>query len=277
MSRTLLVEKRRTKLKLNELAEDEGLETDETHVEDTSLTEGQESSYGKGPSLFNALVLLILVGGVITTISIAATYKSSSGNGIQGSNIISNECSIPLHVNNSNPSGPCRFKGENTCCSANIMDDTFDCGCQCGYASVENGTDHVLGFLPSTDSISFTCDDIDECALYSSQYLCPSSPYSVCINTPGSYCCFCGAGYNNSIVTSLNVDTLYITNDCPCGVQATCTAQCTDLDECLLETDRCQYATVELYGGQNLTCENTQGSYICIDYNGTVIQPDNVE
>ncbi|KAH9412457.1 Complement Clr-like EGF-like [Dermatophagoides pteronyssinus] len=84
------------------------------------------------------------------------------------------------------------------------------------------------GFKLSSDG--HTCVDIDECSEYSQTGIC-SPQVSVCENTIGSYRCRCRTGFRDPDGTGKH---------------------CTDVDECLEQTNLCEQK-----------CLNTFGSYKC--------------
>ncbi|KAM9095015.1 adhesion G protein-coupled receptor E1 isoform X2 [Sarcophilus harrisii] len=87
----------------------------------------------------------------------------------------------------------------------------------------------LLGLICLTSRIrTQTNKDQDKCA---DSTVCP--PYSICINTPGSYRCNCKPGF---VMMKSN------------------RMECQDVDECSENPHRC---------GPNTQCTNTFGSYIC--------------
>eukprot|EP00960_Hanusia_phi_P042420 755489-Hanusia_phi.AAC.1 len=82
----------------------------------------------------------------------------------------------------------------------------------------------------------FHCENVNECEL--SRILC--SPDMVCKDTPGSFECLCGEGFNKMEAMDI----------------------CVDVDECLEATHKCD---------PNADCQNIPGSYVCacsLGYNG---------
>ncbi|CAH1643971.1 unnamed protein product [Spodoptera littoralis] len=124
---------------------------------------------------------------------------------------------------------------------------------------------------------SHHCEDIDECV--EGTHICDQ--YQQCLNTNGSYECYCKLGYELDITTGACVDV----NECATG-QHDCipqaqrcdntvgsylcirmtscgtgyvlhhsTGKCEDIDECALGTDNC---------GPDYHCFNLRGSFRCV-------------
>ncbi|XP_067945057.1 fibrillin-1-like [Watersipora subatra] len=143
--------------------------------------------------------------------------------------------------------------GENVTCSNTL--GAYRCTCPKGY---ENDG-------------PIRCIDIDEC-----QNTPCKDPGSTCENTPGSYICHCPPGemYDEHSGTCKEAVILCPDKTHICSVYANCIVlpdatfeckcnegfkgdgyNCTDIDECRATTPVCY--------GENLTCSNTLGSYIC--------------
>lgn len=92
---------------------------------------------------------------------------------------------------------------------------SYVCSCDIGYKLASDGR---------------TCEDIDECRLYSGPGVCAGD----CINTPGSYMCSCPSGWR------------IMGNG----------RSCQDIDECEERTDMCG-------NNEDVMCFNTRGSHRC--------------
>ncbi|KAM4615423.1 latent-transforming growth factor beta-binding protein 1 isoform 2-T2 [Polymixia lowei] len=110
--------------------------------------------------------------------------------------------------------------------------DQFNQMCPSGRGFIPNG-DSVYG-MPTADSYK----DADECALFG-QEVCKGG---FCLDTPGSYECYCKTGQDYD-PTKL---------------------ECRDINECLDES--------VCVGGE---CLNTDGSYMCFCTHPMVLDPDN--
>ena len=108
------------------------------------------------------------------------------------------------------------------------------------------------------------CEDINECVKLDSP--CPKNV--ICINTDRSYYCDCPTGFKGSNCTNINeclilsdrcqncVDTAgsYKCGSCKNGFVESENSICIDVDECTLGTHSCQFP---------LGCENLEGTYAC--------------
>jgi cysteine-rich repeat protein len=102
---------------------------------------------------------------------------------------------------------------------------SFHCACDDGYIPV------IAYDSGDASGILLRCSDMNECA--SEQFPC-AKPGGTCVNTVGSYYCFCKVGF---------IGSGYVAQD-----------GCADIDECSIPTHTC---------GETQICENTQGSFLC--------------
>ena len=133
----------------------------------------------------------------------------------------------------------------------------FDCNCQTGYVG---------------DGVN-VCQDVNECSTHIPELQHQCDDNAECINTVGSYGCFCNSGYkmeNNSCINvdecsshlhdcNSNADCIDLDGSYDCACQAGFSGDgimCYDVDECeLAELNSC-----DVY---NEICVNTVGSYDC--------------
>ena len=136
----------------------------------------------------------------------------------------------------------------------------FECKCDSGYVG---------------DGVN-VCHDVDECSTHNPDLQDECDANAQCINTVGSYGCFCNSGYSMQNNECENVDECAL-NLHDCNINADCTdvdgsygcackdgfsgdgIMCYDVDECSEGSDTCDPFT-EL-------CTNTHGSYECSPIN----------
>ncbi|KAL4226953.1 Calcium ion binding [Mactra antiquata] len=118
--------------------------------------------------------------------------------------------------------GSQRCKDIDECADRNVCSQrctnlvgSYACTCEPGYKLASDG---------------HTCQDIDECHVFSGPGVCAGE----CVNTPGSYQCSCPSGWR------------IMGND----------RSCQDINECLEGTDRCG-------SNEDVMCFNTRGSHKC--------------
>lgn len=160
----------------------------------------------------------------------------------------------------------------------------YKCECHHGYALNVLALDYSSNFISSNESISFRCDDIDEC---SSDCLNNCDPATTdCINVPGSYQCLCKPGFELSLNSSSSFIECSDINECesdnnPCNpntsdcinrlgsagfyckcrrgfIRDAASGECNDLNECVdhRRADHCSSLSAQ--------CINTIGSFECV-------------
>eukprot|EP00933_Yihiella_yeosuensis_P081015 TRINITY_DN94549_c0_g1_i1.p1 TRINITY_DN94549_c0_g1~~TRINITY_DN94549_c0_g1_i1.p1 ORF type:complete len:1127 (+),score=189.67 TRINITY_DN94549_c0_g1_i1:122-3502(+) len=157
---------------------------------------------------------------------------------------------------------------------------SFTCTCKLGFAG--NGTNHSGG-----------CLDINECnatgapvttavrGVQAGTNNCSSTKAS-CINSEGSYFCYCNKGYSGDGKECVNIDECAMKTDtcatngrctdtdgsfycnCSAGYNSTIYGTCVDINECKINMDaRALNTSFENICSANATCLNTLGSYRC--------------
>ncbi|KAH9498713.1 hypothetical protein Btru_004633 [Bulinus truncatus] len=142
-----------------------------------------------------------------------------------------------------------------------------ECKNQCTCDLTHSTCDKVTGHCTCTSGwTGAVCDtDVNECDNLNNDCLKANRSNWVCKNTPGSYTCTCGAGYEDKIINECdgdctNTDGSY-TCSCSAGYRlASDEHKCDDVDECVQGTSGCQQK-----------CTNEVGNFSCSCFTGYTV------